>query len=267
MSNFNVNSQMPEHSQGHIETEQVTQHGPESAPEPSVSVTDRFGLEQKSWLTRKYDIKISAAGNPYFTPSEVILKTLVADAQDAMSEARARISADEDMQEQVEELAETCTPYFEAQLEAAGEDREWLARSLVIWPLTDQVGYHLYKATSGEADLIDYAGYLARTDADVKRDGQAALEVHAKFQERVQFVDRAYEELAKVDALIASVDPDSLKYNFEAIIRQGYQSAANLDTRNHLRGVQGRAPITSDQPLDEFKSNVLASRRAASQAA
>jgi hypothetical protein len=267
MSGFNQDSQMPETAAGGDETAIATQHGDAENSEPSVDTTDRFGLQAlgKGYLTRKYDIKISAAGQPYFTPVDSLLKQFVADAEDALAEARARVLGDVDLQARVKALADSCIPYFDARLEDCGEDRAWLARSMVIWPMTDQVGYQLYKACSGEADLIDYAGYLARTDANVKSNED--LDSHEGFQKRQFWTDLAYDELGVVDGVITEVDPDSISYNLEAIIRSGYQSAANLDTRSHLRGKTGNTPVTDDKPLDDFKAQVLASRRAASQAA
>lgn len=267
MSGFNEESQMPEHTQGHVETDVTTEHSPDH--NPSVQSTDRFGLKAagKGYLERKYDIQISAAGKPYFKPMESLLKSFVLDAEAALAEARARVKADEDLQTRVTKRSDAKLADFEAELEDAGDNRAWLARSNVIWPMTDQVGYQLYKATSGEADLLDYASYLARTDSSVKAEGAKALDTHEAYQKRLFWTDLAYDELGVVDGIIKAVDPDSLDYNLEAIIRKGYQSAANLDTRNHLRGVNGSAPVTSDVPLDDFQSEVLASRRAASQAA
>lgn len=267
MSGFAEDSQQPDTPAGGTEGEAVTQHGPTDNPEPSVDTTDRFGLQKdgKGYLTRKYDIKISAAGQPYFAPVESLLKQFVEDAEAALAEARARVKGDTDLQARVETVSLACIPYFEARLEDCGEDRAWLARSMVIWPMTDQVGYQLYKACSGEADLVDYAGYLVRTDANVK--SAEDLDTHEGYQKRTFWTDLAYDELGVIDGIIAEVDPDSTGYNLEAIIRQGYQSAANLDTRTHLRGKTGTTQVTDDAPLDEFKSQVLASRRAASQAA
>lgn len=267
MSGFNEDSQMPEHTQGHIETDVTTEHSPDH--DPSVTSTDRFGLKAagKGYLERKYDIQISKAGQPYFTPMDSLLKAFVLDAEAALAEARARVKSDEALQARVKARSEAAALHFEAEMEDAGEDRAWLARSLVIWPYTDQVGYQLYKACSGEADLLDYASYLARTDSSVKAEGAKALDTHEAYQKRLFWTDLAYDELGVIDGIIKIADEDSLSYNLEAIIRKGYQSQASMDTRKHLRGVNGSAPVTSDVPLDDFQNEVLASRRAASQAA
>lgn len=266
MSGFNEESTQPEKAAGGDESTTVTEVRTDDV-QPSVQATDRFGLEKagKGFLTRKYDIKISAAGNPYFAPIESLLKAFVLDAEDALAEARARVTADSDLQDKATALAAGLIPYFEALLVHAGADREWLARSIAIWPLTDQVGFQLYKATSGEADLLDYATYLIRTDSNVE--STADLDSHEGYGKRTFWTDVAYDELGVIDAVIADVDPDSVNYNLTAIIRSGYQSAANMDTRNHLRGVTGNAPATSDVDSNDIKSQILASRRAASQAA
>lgn len=263
---FNQESRMPEKAAGGDETATVTEVRTDDVT-PSVRSTDRFGLEKagKGFLTRKYDIKISAVGNPYFAPIESILKGLVLDADDALAEARARVAGDAKLRDSADSMADTLAPYFDALLEHAGPDREWLARSIAIWPLTDQVGFQLYKATSGEADLLDYATYLIRTDANVQ--SVADLDSHEAYQKRTFWTDVAYDELGVIDAVINAVDPDSLDYNLTAILRSGYQSAANLDTRTHLRGVKGNAPSTSDVASEDIKAQILASRRIASQAA
>jgi hypothetical protein len=265
MSGFNQDSAMPEVPAGGDESAIVTQERTDAA-QPSAVSTDRYGLvaNGKQFLLRSFNIMESAAGRPYFTPIDSLLKTFVQDASEALAEARARVRGDEDLQERVAALSKACGPYFEAMLEDAGEDRAWLARSLVIWPLTDKVGFQLYKATSGEADLLDYGSYLARTDANIQN--AEDLENHEGFQKRTFWTDMAYDELGVVDGIIAAVDPDSIDYNIEAIVRAGYQSAAQQATRQHLQGVTAATPITSDTATDDIKSNILASRRAASAA-
>jgi len=266
MSGFNEESQMPEKAAGGDESAVVTEHRTDDA-QPSVQSTDRFGLQAqgKGYLLRKYNIAESKAGTPYFEPVQSLLAAFVLDAPEVLAEARARVAGDEALQARVEALTPAAVAYFEARMEDAGPDRTWLARSLVIWPLTDQVGFQLYKAASGEADLLDYATYILRTDANIK--DVADLDKHEGYAKRQFWTDLAYDELGVVDALIAAVDPDSTEYNVQAIIRSGYQSAANLDTRTHLRGVSGNAPVTDDTATADVKAQILASRRAASQAA
>lgn len=263
---FNQDSAMSEIPAGGDESAVVTQERTDDA-QPSAETTDRYGLiaNGKQFLLRQFNIEESRAGLPYFTPIESMLKQFVQDAEAALIEARARVKGDEKLQARVEALSTPCAEYFEAMLEDAGEDRAWLARSLVIWPLTDKVGFQLYKATSGEADLLDYGSYLARTDANIK--SAEDLEHHEGFQKRTFWTDVAYDELGVVDGIIAIVDPDSGQYNLEAIIRAGYQSAAQQATRQHLRGVRGNEPVTDDTATADIKANILASRRAASQAA
>lgn len=266
---FNEESQMPEKAAGGDESAIATdqESGPASEATPSAASTDRFGLQQsgKGYLLRKYNIQESRAGEPYFVPVDSLLEAFVADAEAALAEARARIKGDEDLQAKVEKLSGPTTTYFEALLEHAGDNRAWFARSLAIWPLTDQVGFQLYKACSGEADIVDYAALIIRTDANVN--DHSDLESHDGYQKRQFWTDLAYDELGVIDAVISEADPDSLNYNLKAIIRKGYQSAAQMDTRNHLRGVTGNAPITGDIMPEELKEQILASRRAASQAA
>lgn len=262
---FNEESQMPEVPAGGEETAVKTQQDTRDV-QPSVDATDRFGLQKagKGWLLRKYNIEISKAGQPYFSPVQSLLNAFVADADAAIAESRARIKGDTDMQAEADKVVAKLDPYYNSLLEFVGQDREWLARAIALWPITDQIGYQLYKATSGEADLLDYADYLLRTDANVN--DQNDLAAHEGYQKREFWTDLAYDELAKLDFILQSVEETD--YNLEAIIRQGYQNAANLDTRNHLRGVAGNQPITNDGAMDDsVRANILASRRAASQAA
>jgi hypothetical protein len=264
---FNEYSQMPERAMGGVDVGLLPTQANMDDVQPSIQGTDRFGLQAqgKGYLLRKYNIAISKKGAPYFEPVQSLLKAFILDAPAVLAEARARVKGDEKLQARIEALIDSCTEYFNAQIEDAGADREWLAKSLVIWPLTDQVGFHMYKAASGEADLVDYATYLFRTDANVK--DMNDLEAHDGYQKRQFWTDLAYDELGVVDGLIAAVDPDSTDYNVEAVLRSGYQSAAGMDTRNHLRGVTGHAPVTSDSASADIRSQVLASRRVASQAA
>lgn len=260
---FHEDSQMPEHKQGYDESAVTTQVRIDDV-QPSVQATDRFGLERagKGYLTRKYNIQISGAGNPYFTPIDSLLNSYVQDADAALAEARARLEGSEELQARANKLANAAIPYFEAQLEDAGEDRAWVARSNVIWPLTDKVGFQLYKATSGEADLVDFGAYLARTDANIK--SAMDLQDNERYVKRQFWTDLAYDELAVLDSVIRQVDPDSAHYNLTAIIANGYRSAAQLDTKQHLRGVQENAPVTSDTPQEDLKAQIMASRRVAS---
>lgn len=267
MSGFHEDSQMPEVPGGGDESAIKTDHDAGADHTPSVDATDRFGLQAmgKGYLTRKYNIAISRAGQPYFEPVQSLLAAFVDDAEAVLAEARARISADEDLQKRVTKRSKAKSIDFKAELDDCGDDRQWLARSNVIWPITDQVGFQLYKAASGEADLLDYATYILRTDANVE--SVADLDDHEGYQKRMFWTDLAYAELGVADGIVDAVDPDSREYNLQAIVRSGYQSAANLDTRNHLRGVSGNAPVTEGTDMADVKAQILASRRAASQAA
>jgi hypothetical protein len=263
---FNQESQMPEQPAGGDESLVVTEERTDDV-QPSGQSTDRFGLQAqgKGYLLRKYNIAESKAKTPYFEPIQSLLAEFVADGDNVLAEARARVKGSDDLQARIEKLVPAAEAYFEARIEDAGEDRAWLARSLVIWPMTDQVGFQMYKAASGEADLLDYATYILRTDANVENVND--LDTHEGYSKRQFWTDLAYDELGVVDGVIAAIDPDSLDYNLMAIIRSGYQSAANLDTRNHLRGKAGNAPVVDDTATADIKTQILASRRAASQAA
>jgi hypothetical protein len=228
--------------------------------QPSVRDTDRYGLyaNKKGFLLQKYNVAHSKAGAPYFEPIPSVLAACQADAEAALAEARARAKGDVDMQAKAVEYAELYAGIFDRLLDD-NEGREWFAKSMIIWPMTDQVGYQLYKSTSGEADLADYGAYLLRDDDNVK--SQSDIQVHENYQKRESWVDLAYTELALWDAVVYLVD-STTKYNTDAMIRSGYQSAANLDTRNHLRGLEARPAAAAAN--NEVKENLLASRRAAS---
>lgn len=267
MSGFNEESQAPEVPAGGDESAIKTDHDAVADHQPSVASTDRFGLQAqgKGYLLRKYNIADSRAGQPYFEPIQSLLASFVDDAEAVLAEARARLVGDDKLQARIKARSKAKLIDFKAELEDCGDDREWLARSNVIWPITNQVGFQLYKAASGEADLLDYATYILRTDANVS--SIADLDNHENYQKRMFWTDLAYAELGVADGIVDAVDPDSTDYNIQAIVRSGYQSAANLDTRNHLRGVTGNAPVTEDTATTDVKAQILASRRAASQAA
>ena len=255
---------MPEVPGGGDESAIKTDHDVNADHTPSVDSTDRFGLQAqgKGYLLRKYNIAESRAGQPYFEPIQSLLAAFVDDAEAVLAEARARLVGDDKLLARIAKRSKAKSIDFKAELEDAGEDRAWLARSNVIWPITDQVGFQLYKAASGEADLLDFATYILRSDKNVE--SIADLDNHENYQKRMFWTDLAYSELAVADGIVGAVDPTSLEYNIQAILRSGYQSAANLDTRNHLRGVTGNAPVTEDTASADIKAEILASRRAAS---
>lgn len=259
---FEEGTQMPDVPAGGDELAVKTDREAASDAQPSVESTDRYGLQaqNKGYLLRKYNIAMSKAGLPYFEPIQSTLKLCIRDAPDALDTARGLMKKDKKLQVRLMKLIDPAAAYLKVRFADAGKERAWLARSLVIWPLTNQVGYHLYKATSGEADLLDFGTYLIRTDANVNKVDDLAGNV--AYQKRAFWTDLAFTELAVVDALVQEIDSSSADYNLEAIIRAGYQSSANLDTRNHLRGIQGNDPVTEDTATTDIKAQILASRRA-----
>lgn len=251
---FNEESQIPEHYQGHSETAVKTQH---AGPNEPVESTNRYGVPP--WLLRRFNIEISKRGNPYFTPIESRVQECIRDADNALGEARAvqkKLDENDDARtEMVKDVIVAARDYHDALKRLVGEDRQWKADQLVLWPLSDEVGYQLFAATNGEAELAEYASYLLKNDANVNTAADVAS--HDGYLKSSGWVDLAIRELGEYDKLYCAVrgEPD---YNIPAIIRKGYQSSANLAGRKHLQGNNGSAPGTSDsdntEALNELKS-------------
>lgn len=248
---FNEESQIPEHYQGHSETAVKTK---EAGPNEPIEATNRY--EVPPWLQRRFNVEISKRGNPYFTPIESRVQECIRDADDALAEGRARRAADEsDRSELLDDIIAAGRAYHDALKRYVGEDRQWKADQLVLWPLSDEVGYQLFASTNGEIELGEYASYLLKNDANVNN--ASDVEKHTGYMKSAAWVDLAYGELGDFDSLYTAIngEPD---YNVQAIIRKGYQSSANLMGRKYLQGNTGSAPGTSDSDntdaLDELKS-------------
>ncbi len=260
---FNEDSQIPEHYQGHNEAAVQTDHG--QAPEqPSVAATNRYNIPP--WLQRRYLVETSKAGNPYFAVNESILLQCIAGADDAFAEARAFIASDEERSEQVDDIVAYAKDYRSQLLRVAGEDRAWLADMMVLWPLSDQVGYQLYNSTSRKLELVEYGTYLLRDPRNPNIDSVEALQTHDGFLKSQAWLEMHYRELGVFDAIYTGIKGEA-DYNVDAIIRKGYQSAANLDTRKHLRGAAGQAPVTEDTASADVADAISKSISLASAAA
>jgi hypothetical protein len=252
---FNEESQMPEHFQGHDETAVKTA---EAGPNEPTDTTNRY--EIPAWLQRRFNVKTSERGNPYLVPIESRVRECVRDSDDALAEGRARRAANESREELIEAVIDAGTTYHALLKQMVGPDRQWKADQLVLWPLSDEVGYQLFTSTNGEIELADYASYLLRADANVRNADDVAK--HPGYMKSEGWVDLAYEELGEYDALYHGISGDT-DYNVEAIIRKGYQSSAMLMGRKFLQGVKGSAPATSDGDNTEALNELRGRRRIA----
>jgi hypothetical protein len=204
-------------------------------------------------------VEISKRGNPYFTIIESRLATCVRDSADALAEGRGRQQVDGNPRaELIDEVIAAGRHYHDVLKRLVGEDRAWKADQLVLWPLSDEVGYQMFAATNGETELEEYASYLFKTDGNVNNVDD--IRKHQGYEKSAAWVDLAYSELGEYDAIYTGIhgEPD---YNVQAIIRKGYQSHANLMGRKYLQGNTGSAPGTSDSDNEDALAELRASRR------
>jgi hypothetical protein len=252
---FNEDSRIPEHMQGHVETAVKTL---EAGPNQPIDSTNRYNIP--AWLQRRFNVEISKRGNPYFTPIESRLQECIRDSGNALKEGQVRHNASDNQEraELVEDLIEKGRAYHDALKRLVGPDRHWKADQLVLWPLSDEVGYQLFATTNGEAELNEYATYLLTSDANVNNAHD--VEKHDGYLKSAAFVDMAYDELGEYDALYAGINGES-EYNVPAIVRKGYQSSANMMGRKYLQGNTGSAPATSDGDNKDALAELQSRRR------
>ena len=86
---FNEDSQIPEHPQGHDEVARKTE---EAGPNQPTEATNRYNVPP--WLQRRFNVKVSERGNPYFVPIESRVKECVRDSDSAFAEGRITPPAD-----------------------------------------------------------------------------------------------------------------------------------------------------------------------------
>lgn len=251
---FNEDSQVPEHMQGHDEVAVKTV---EAGPNEPTESTNRYDVP--AWLQRRFNIEISKRGNPYFTPIESRLQECIRDADSALAEGRGRQQRDDNPRaELIDDLIAKGRAYHDALKRLVGEDRQWKADQLVLWPLSDEVGYQMFASTNGEAELEEYASYLLKNDANVNCAND--VEKHSGYMKSAAWVDMAYDELGEYDAIFAGIAGEA-EYNVPAILRKGYQSSANLMGRKYLQGNTGSAPGTSDGDNGDALSELKSRRR------
>lgn len=260
---FHEDSQMPEHYQGHNEVlaaqeKHTVNHPNHNSSNPSVAPSDPWGLEAagKSFLLRRYNVQVSAAGNPYFVPIESLLLAHQRDAAAVLELARTFMQSDEGRRERAAAQANKGIDYFLQVLELAGEGRDWVARKRVIWPLTDELGFQLYKAASGIDELADFAAYLLRTDSNIQT--MEDVEADERYVKRKFWSDVALAEAGELDAIIQQIEETD--YNLDALIRNGYRQQASLDTRSHLQGVQERREVKDETAKVDVKAALMARR-------
>lgn len=253
---FNEESQIPEYPQGHDEVAVKTPEG--QANEPSQTATNRYNVP--AWLQRRFIVKISEAGNPYFAPIESRMAEIIRDADVALDEGRRRQerAPDTDRAELVNTAIEAAKQYHDSLKALVGPDRQWKADQLVLWPLSDEVGYQIFAALNGELELDDYADYLLRTDPNVN--SAEDVERHDKFAASSAWTSLAYDELGEYDRMYAAIAGDA-EYNVQAIVRKGYSSHAQIMGRKYLQGNTGSAPASKDGGDNSEALAELRSRR------
>lgn len=252
---FNEDSQIPEYVQGHVETAVKTQ---EAGPNEPTEATNRYNVP--AWLQRRFNVEISKAGNPYFVPIDSRLAMIIRDSDTALKEGRFRQerTPDTDRAVLVDEVIAAGQAYHDALRRLVGPDRAWKADQLVLWPLSDEVGYQLFASSNGEYELEDYASYLLRTDANINCSKD--VEKHEGYQKSAAWTDLAYDELGEYDRIYTAIAGDA-DYNVPAIVKKGYQSHANLIGRKYLQGVTGSAPATKDGDNNEALAELKSRRR------
>ena len=171
MSGFNEESAMAERPQGYDES--VSQHEPGTMPNDAPTgreTSDRFQLgDNGSWLLRKFTIVQRADGSAYFAPIGSLLMEYQKEGAACLSSARKRHLLDTDRVEKAEKIVASKSLDFETETTEAGDGREWLARKRVLWPLTDELGQHLYNAIAGRHELREYAIALVKgADDNIK---------------------------------------------------------------------------------------------------
>lgn len=237
---FNEGSAMQEHPTGYVEDK--SQHDSSNTPNDApvgVEVSAKFDLgDNASWLLRKFVINTRADGSGYFVPRTDLQLQYKQEGEACLASVRARFLTDEDRGKMADKSIASKSLDFEVELENAGEGREWLARKRVIWPLTDELGQHLYNAIAGRHELREYAVALVKgRDDNIKNTDDA--KATEQYEKKAFWPRLAMEEAGQLDAVIIGVDTTT-EYKLDRMIAAGYRAEANRATRDYLTGVTAR---------------------------
>ncbi len=236
MTGLNEESAMPERPAG--QDEGLTQHLPADDPgndAPTGRMTsDRYQLgDNGAWLLRKFVIIERADKTAYFAPIASTLKDYQTEGQACLDSARKRHAMNDERVAMAALSIETKSKDFATETEINGEGREWLGRKRILWPLTDELGQHMYNAIAGRHELREYAIALIKgADDNIKSVEDAKSS--EKYEKKSFWARLALEEAGLVDAVVQGVE--TTEYNLTAMIATGYRAEANRATRNYLNG-------------------------------
>lgn len=245
MSGFHEGSAIPEQLQGYDES--LSQHAPGTMPNDAPSGRETSNAidlgDNASWLLRKFVIIKRDDGSAYFAPIRSLLAEYQLEGEACLESARKRHLIDEERVEMASKSVKTKSEDFLTEMELAGEGREWLARKRVLWPLTDELGQHLYNAIAGRHELREYAIALVKgADENIKsiEDAKAS----EKYEKKSFWARLALEEAGLVDAVVQGVE--TTEYNLGAMIAAGYRAEANRATRTYLTGAPTRTTANAE---------------------
>lgn len=236
MTGFNEATAMEDKPTGHQEG--VTQHEP-GMGEPNDAPTgretsDRYQLgDNGAWLLRKFTIVNRADGSAYFAPIASVLKEYQREGDACIESARKRHALDDERVAMADLSIATKSADFLTETEINGDGREWLGRKRILWPLTDELGQHLYNAIAGRTELREYAVALVKgADDNIKSVEDA--KTSEKYEKKSFWARLALQEAGLVDAVVQGVEETT--YNLPAMIATGYRAEANRATRTYLTG-------------------------------
>lgn len=247
MGGFNAESAMPERPAG--QDEGLTQHLPANDPGNDAptgrETSDRYQLgDNGAWLLRKFIIVQRADGSAYFAPIPSVLKDYQTEGVGCLDSARKRHAMNDERVAMAALSIETKSRDFATEKEINGEGREWLGRKRILWPLTDELGQHMYNAIAGRHELGEYAVALIKgADDNIKsvEDAKAS----EKYEKKSFWARLALEEAGLVDAVVQGVE--TTEYNLPAMIATGYRAEANRATRTYLTGTKEHTTATAEE--------------------
>lgn len=236
MTGFAEGSAMEDKPVGY--REDVSQHMPGQG-EPNDAPTgretsDRYQLgDNGAWLLRKFTIVNRADGSAYFAPIASVLKNYQTEGQACLESARKRHALDDERVAMADLSITTKSADFLTETEINGDGREWLGRKRILWPLTDELGQHMYNAIAGHTELREYAVALVKgADDNIKSVEDAKSS--EKYEKKSFWARLALQEAGLVDAVVQGVEDTT--YNLPAMIATGYRAEANRATRTYLTG-------------------------------
>lgn len=259
-----IDNDRPEPRQGHDEMARPSDDAVAQNDQPSVQVSDRYGLGDNAvWLLKQYVIEHDEAGLPQFAPIPSVLRQLETEAPEVLAVARGQLEREgsEGVLKRVERLTITATEFHEAVTDFYYDVSEWIPRTTVVWPVDNQVARNLFQATFGEYKLADAIG-RAISYGRIKDASNREVMSDDKLATQDGWVQTYYTELAIWDAVSQSLE--SHDYNLTAMLAQGYRQQCAIDTKKFLRGGNQHNRPVNDGPVnsDDIREQLRMQRRA-----